>query len=139
MFRVYLIGLIFQMKAVIHFLRWGGSTPHTRLAGATPLIPRFCSGIESLTGNKLVYKNKNKSKKHKNSIQLMSGFHLENLAKSSTNIYKSNISEKKTHFYLFSPQGNSLIVVHLSHRNCKNSIWNQSELHLENLAKSHDE
>ena len=48
------------MKAVIKFLRWGGSAPHTPQAGAEPQTPRFCSGIESLMGNKPVYKIKEK-------------------------------------------------------------------------------
>ena len=46
----------------------GALPPHAPLAGAAPQTPRFCSGIESLMGNKPVYKIKNKSKKHKNSI-----------------------------------------------------------------------
>ena len=88
------------MKAVINFLRWVGSTPppHAPLAGAAPQTPRFCNGIENLTGNKPVYKDKKKiEKKHKNSIYVRSGFHLEKLAKSYTNINMSNISEN-THF-----------------------------------------
>ena len=75
----------------------GAPPSHAPLAGAMPQTPRFCSGIESLMSNKPVYKIKNKSKKHKNSIQVRSGFHLENLAKSYTNRYNSNISEN-THF-----------------------------------------
>ena len=59
----------YKMKAVINFLRWGGSAhPHTPLAGAAPHTLCFCSGIENLMGNKPVYKYKNKSKNHKNSI-----------------------------------------------------------------------
>ena len=46
----------------------GGSAPTYPLAGAAPQTPRFCSGIESLMGNKPVYKIKNKSKKHDNSF-----------------------------------------------------------------------
>ena len=88
----------YKMKAVINSLRWGAPPPHTPLDGAAPQTPRFFSGIESLLGNKPVYKIKNKSKKHKNSIEWRSGFHLENLAKS----YKSNISEN-THFYIIHP------------------------------------
>ena len=46
----------------------GAPPPHTPLAGAAPQTPRFCIDIESLMGNKPVYKIKNKSKKHKNPI-----------------------------------------------------------------------
>ena len=77
----------------------GGSASHTPLAGAAPQTPRFCSGIANLMGNKPVYKIKNKSKKHKNSIYARSGFHLEKMAKFYTNRYKSNISENAD-FYI---------------------------------------
>jgi len=75
---------------------------HTPLGRAAPQTPRFCSGIDSLMGIKPVYKIKNKSKKHKNSVQVRSEFHLEKLAKSYTKIYESNISEN-THFYIIHP------------------------------------
>jgi len=57
---VSLIGLIFiKWKQLLTFLRWGVGAPQTL---------RFCSGIKGLMSNKPVYKIKNKSKKHKNSI-----------------------------------------------------------------------
>ena len=48
----------YKMKVFKNFLRWGAPHPHTPLAGAAPQTPRFCGDIESLMGNKPVYKIK---------------------------------------------------------------------------------
>ena len=58
------------MKVVVIFLRWGA--PQAPLAGAAPQTQHFCSDIESLMGNKPVYKIKNKSKKDSQAIQYTS-------------------------------------------------------------------
>ena len=54
----------------------GALPPHAPLAGAAPQTPRFCSGIESLMGNKPVYKIKTKSKQDAEGIQNMCGVSL---------------------------------------------------------------